>query len=77
MRNKTNKWKNLPGDLLAFSVDFGPHDAGLIRGRNNLLNPRQVTTKCAVNRGRSKTAVGKQLLSKFTVHGARESIAEG
>lgn len=29
-RSKTNKRENLPGDLLALSIDFGPHDAGLI-----------------------------------------------
>ena len=33
---------NLPGDLLAFSVDVGPHDAGLRQVCQNLLNLRQV-----------------------------------
>jgi hypothetical protein len=28
--SKKNSLENLPGDLLALSVDFGPHDAGLI-----------------------------------------------
>lgn len=33
---------NLPGDFLAFSVDVGPHDAGLRRVCRNLLNLRRL-----------------------------------
>lgn len=37
----------LPGDLLALSVDVGPHDAGLRQVCRNLLNLRQRTQRRA------------------------------
>jgi hypothetical protein len=41
-RTREQKRVNLPGDLLALSIDVGPHDAGLRQVCRNLLNLRQV-----------------------------------